>query len=172
MDNLKITIETISVIVSVVTFVLGLIFILKPTILIRLSQGLNRNAVNPERLHRTLEEERISDAWFVNRNRLLGIVVILVTVVIVWQIKHYSAKSLPITVGIVGIILAAIFFLKSTMLTGLSQRLNKNIFYSDRTLRALDRERISDSWFVKHSKSLGIAFVVLALTTLLINIIT
>lgn len=86
MDILKISVNFLLIIVGTVSSVFGLILILKPTWLGKLSQGLNKKIFSSDKLQQVLEKERNADQWILNNAKIVGIVFVILGVVMLLKI--------------------------------------------------------------------------------------
>ena len=170
MEALENVIYFLPIIVCVVTFILGVIFVFKPAWLQGVSHQLNRRLFITDKLRENLDEQRDSDVWIVKNSKIIGALFVIFSFIILLQMIDAPITRIPITIGIVSVILGLIFLLKPSMLYRASRNLNKNVFVVDKLYQALERERNADEWIMKNSKIIGIIFVILAVI-LLVRII-
>ncbi len=85
MDILQVS-RALFIIVGILSFVFGVIFIFKPVLLQKLSQGLNKNILSSDRLQQALEKQINADEWFIKNSKIIGVVVVVLAVTILLQI--------------------------------------------------------------------------------------
>ncbi len=86
MDIVQITINSLSIIVSILTFVLGLIFIFKPASLQKLNQRLGKKFLFVKKSQTILDKETNTDEWIINNSKIIGVIFVILALVVLLQI--------------------------------------------------------------------------------------
>ncbi len=79
-------INSLSIILSIFTFVLGLIFIFKPALLQKLNQRLGKKFLFVKKTQTILDEEVTTDEWIINNSKIIGIIFIILALAMLLQI--------------------------------------------------------------------------------------
>ncbi|HDZ77269.1 MAG TPA: hypothetical protein ENH41_04210 [Candidatus Omnitrophica bacterium] len=167
MEALENAIHFLPTIVCAVTFILGAIFVFKPTLLQGLSHRLNQRVFVTNKLQESLDTERDSDEWIIKNSKMIGALFVIFAFIILLQMLGEPIVQAPVTIGIITAVLGLIFLLKPSLIHKTSNKLNKNVFVVEKLYHALERERNADEWIMKNSKTIGIVFVILAVIVLM-----
>lgn len=86
MDILENLVMPVSAVTAVLGLIIGLIFIVSPSALQKLSDSLNKKIYVLEKIQQALDREVLDDRWFAKKSRIIGMIVIVMAVVIILQL--------------------------------------------------------------------------------------
>lgn len=156
----------VSIAVAAIGLISGLIFIINPAFLQRLTQLLNKHSFILERIQQALDRETNTDAWIIRHNKMAGLLIVILSALIVFEVIQ-SRTNYLIIFAVLGFVLGIVLMANPAALQKLTQLLNKKLFSVEGAQKALDREITTDEWIISKSKLIGVLIIILAFLILL-----